>query len=135
MPSESPYRSIAVAATFSPRFHQVLAEANRVRERFAAPLSVIFVGRHNLETERKFADGFKTLHMPADIPILYEQGDPATAILTAARKHHIDLLVAGALEKEVILRPFLGNVARRLAREAVCSVMLFTTPEINPKPL
>ena len=36
MMSETPYRSIAVAATFSPRFHQVLAEANRVCERFGS---------------------------------------------------------------------------------------------------
>jgi nucleotide-binding universal stress UspA family protein len=39
------------------------------------------------------------------------------------------------LEKEVILRPFLGNVARRLVREGSCSVMLFTHPETEPKPL
>jgi nucleotide-binding universal stress UspA family protein len=45
------------------------------------------------------------------------------------------MVVAGALEKEVVLHPFLGNVARRLVREAPCSVMLFTKPMINPKPL
>jgi len=43
--------------------------------------------------------------------------------------------VAGALEKEIVLHPFLGNVARRLVREASCSVILFTHPEKNPKPL
>jgi len=45
------------------------------------------------------------------------------------------MIVAGALEKEVVLHPFLGNVARRLVREATCSVMLFTRPEIKPKSL
>src|SRR5438132_758371 len=30
----SPYRSVAVASTFSPRFEQVLAEAKRIRDRF-----------------------------------------------------------------------------------------------------
>jgi universal stress protein family protein len=34
-----------------------------------------------------------------------------------------------------VLRQFLGNVARRLVREAGCSVMLFTKPEQEPKPL
>ena len=43
--------------------------------------------------------------------------------------------VAGALEKETALHPFLGNVARRLLRDANCSVLLFTHPEIKPKPL
>jgi nucleotide-binding universal stress UspA family protein len=45
------------------------------------------------------------------------------------------MVVAGALEKEVVLHPFLGNVARRLVREAACAVMLFTHPDLKPKPL
>ena len=45
------------------------------------------------------------------------------------------MLVAGALEKEIVLHQFLGNVARRLVREASCSVMLFTHPQKNPKQL
>jgi nucleotide-binding universal stress UspA family protein len=43
--------------------------------------------------------------------------------------------VAGALEKEIVLHSFLGNVARRLVREANCSVILFTHPQKRPKPL
>ena len=130
-----PYRSIAVAAAFSPRFHQVLAEARRVRERFGSTLSMIYVGKHDAATSRKFSDAFAKLKLPADSVIHYEEGEPAAGILAAARKHRIELLVAGALEKEVILRPFLGGVARRLVREAACSVMLFTHPELEPKPL
>jgi len=45
------------------------------------------------------------------------------------------MIVAGALEKEAVLHPFLGNVARRLVREARCAVMLFTRPAIKPRPL
>jgi nucleotide-binding universal stress UspA family protein len=75
------------------------------------------------------------LELPADSPIHYEEGDPAEAILAALARENIDVLVAGALEKEVVLHPFLGNVARRLVREANCSVMLFTHPEKKPKPL
>ena len=60
---------------------------------------------------------------------------PAKAILAALTREKIDMLLAGALEKEVVLHPFLGNVARRLVREANCSVMLFTHPQKNPKPL
>jgi len=133
--SEPPYRSIAVAATFSPRFHQVLAEANRVRARFDAALSMIYVGKSSAETKRKFSEAAARLKLPADSPVHYEEGDPATSILAAVRKLKVELLVAGALEKEAVHRQFLGNVARRLAREAPCSVILFTKPEIEPKPL
>jgi nucleotide-binding universal stress UspA family protein len=133
--SEPAYRSIAVAATFSPRFHQVLAEANRIRERFGATLSVIFVGKRDAATSRKFGDAFQKLRIPSDSVIHFEEGDPATAILAAARKHQIGLLVAGALERQAVHRLFLGNVARRLAQGAACSVMLFTEPELEPKPM
>lgn len=135
MPDSSPYKTVAVATTFSPRFKQVLAEAKRISDRFSADLHLIHVGRRNEETPRKFGEVLAELELPADSPIHYEDGDPAEAILAALAREKIDMLVAGALEKEIVLHPFLGNVARRLVREAHCSVMLFTHPEKNPKPL
>ena len=135
MRASSPYKTIAVATTFSPRFKHVLAEAKRMRDRFSADLHLIHVGRRNDETSRKFGKVLAELELPADSPIHYEEGDPAEAILAALARENIDLLVAGALEKEIVLHPFLGNVARRLVREANCSVMLFTHPEKKPKRL
>jgi len=135
MTEPSPYKSIAVASTFSPRFVQVLAEAKRMRDRFRCDLHVIYVGDRSEETARKFHDVFTQLSLPKESTIHYEQGEPAAAILRALANNKIDLIVAGALEKEVVLHPFLGNVARRLVREAACSVMLFTKPETEPKPL
>lgn len=129
------YRTIAVATTFSPRFEQVLSEAKRIRDRFGSRLNLIYVGECNAETARKFRDVMSQLQLPPDSAIHYHKGDPAEAILKAAAENDVDLVVAGALEKEVVLRPFLGNVARRLVREAACSVMLFTAPERPPRPL
>jgi nucleotide-binding universal stress UspA family protein len=135
MRDSSPYKTIAVATTFSPRFKHVLAEAKRIRDRFGAELHLIYVGRRNEETSRKFSDVLAELELPADSPIHYEEGDPAEAILAALARENIDMLVAGALEKEIVLHSFLGNVARRLVREANCSVILFTAPQKRPKPL
>src|SRR5205814_1141815 len=75
------------------------------------------------------------LQLPGDSPVHYGQGDPADGILRAIADNDVDLIVAGALEKQSALHPFLGNVARRLLREASCSVLLFTNPELKPKPL
>jgi nucleotide-binding universal stress UspA family protein len=130
-----PYNTIAVASTFSPRFKQVLAEAKRIRERFSADLHVIYVGEHNEEIAKKFRDALAQLELPLDSKIHYEEGAPAEAILRALAREKIDMIVAGALEKEVVLHQFLGNVARRLVREALCSVMLFTRPAVKPRPL
>jgi nucleotide-binding universal stress UspA family protein len=132
---DPPYRTVAVASTFSPRFLQVLAEGKRIRDRLASQLHLIYVGKRDEQTTRKFSSAFRQLDLPMDSTIHYHEGDPAVAILEAASVNGIDLIVAGALEKEAVLRQFLGNVARRLVREATCSVMLFTKPERDPKPL
>jgi nucleotide-binding universal stress UspA family protein len=133
---EPPYRTVAVASTFSPRFLQVLAEAKRVRDRLCRELQLIYVGNCDDETAKKFSAALAELELPEDSAIHYQQGeDPAVAILEAIRANHVDLLVAGALEKEVVLRPFLGNVARTLVRKAGCSVILFIKPESEPRPL
>lgn len=132
--SQTPYQSIAVAVTFSPRFHKVLAEANRIRDRLGARLSMIYVGKKDATTTQKFAEAIAKLKLPPDSAVHYEEGEPASGILAGARKLSVELLIAGALEKKAIHRQFLGDVARRLVREATCSVMLFTQPELEPKP-
>jgi nucleotide-binding universal stress UspA family protein len=135
MKHPSPYKTIAVASTFSPRFKQVLSEAKRIRDRFVSDLHVIYVGERNEETAKKFGDAFAQLQLPGNSTIHYEQGEPAEAILRVLVENKIDMIVAGALEKEIVLHRFLGNVARRLVREAACSVMLFTRPEVKPRSL
>jgi nucleotide-binding universal stress UspA family protein len=133
--TEPPYRTVAVASTFSPRFLQVLAEGKRVRDRLCRELQLIYVGERDEETAKRFTDAFVQLALPAESAIHYQLGeDPADAILEAARANEIDLIVAGALEKEMVLRNFLGKVARTLVRKAGCSVILFTKPENEPKP-
>ncbi|HST29905.1 MAG TPA: universal stress protein [Chthoniobacterales bacterium] len=135
MMNPSTYKQIAVASTFSPRFEHVLSEAKRIRDRFGSTLSLIYVGERSDETAKKFSAILDRLKLPTDSPVHYGQGDPAEGILRAIADNDVDLVVAGALEKEAVLHPFLGNVARRLLREAPCSVVLFTHPELEPRPL
>ena len=135
MMNPSGYKKIAVASTFSPRFEQVLSEAGRIRKRFGSTLSLIYIGERTDETTKKFQNILGRFRLPSDSPVHYGQGDPADGILRAIAENNVDLIVAGALEKETALHPFLGNVARRLLRDASCSVLLFTHPELEPKPL
>ncbi len=106
-----------------------------MRDRFSSDLRLIYVGEKNEETAAKFCEALGQLALPKESTIYYQRGEPAAEILRALADNKIDMIVAGALEKEVVLHPFLGNVARRLVREAACSVMLFTEPETEPKPL
>src|SRR5437667_12761047 len=132
MNNPSPYRKIAVPSTFSPRFKQVLAEAKRIRDRFSSDLHLIYVGDRDEETSKKFNDALAQLQLPADSPIHYENGDPGQAILRVLERHKIDVVVAGALAKQVVLHPFLGNVARRLGVDAAGAAMLFTHADMKP---
>src|SRR4029434_10328098 len=99
----SPYRSVAVASTFSPRFEQVLAEAKRIRDRFDSALSLIYVREKSEEISGNFAAALERLSLPKNSPIHYEQGDPATAILRAIERNEIDLIVAGGVAQHATL--------------------------------
>jgi len=75
------------------------------------------------------------LEMPRETRIVWNEGEPAGAIVTAAAKEGVDLLIAGALEgKDVASRSFLGAVARPLAKLARCSLLLLTHPQVGPNP-
>ena len=106
-----------------------------MRDRFGSRLDLIYVGKKSERTVRKFGKVFGELGLPPDSAVHYHEGDPASAILAAAAENGVDLIIAGALEKEVVHRTFLGNVARQLVRQSRCSVMLFTKPEREPAPL
>src|SRR4029078_9845985 len=107
MLNPSPYRSVAVASTFSPRFEQVLAEAKRIRDRFDSELCLVYVGEKSEETSAKFAAALERISLPKNSPIHYEQGDPATAILRAIERHDIDLIVAGGGGNKRVAHPLL----------------------------
>src|SRR5437867_9457144 len=119
MRDPSPYKTIAVASTFSPRFKQVLAEAKRIRERFSAHLHLIYVGEGDEETAKKFRDALAQLQLPPDSAIHYEKGTPAEAILGALAREKIDMIVAGALEKEADRKSTRLNSSHRTISYAV----------------
>src|SRR5438874_1345513 len=127
------FERIAVASTFSPRFLPLLAEAKAFTEMHGAKFSVLHVGERNAENEKQFADAFVQLGIEA--PIHWLSGEPAEALVRCVRENKFDLLIAGALEKEAEGRTFLGQASRVLMREAPCSLLLFTKPSREPKPL
>jgi nucleotide-binding universal stress UspA family protein len=127
------YRSVGVATTFSPRFLAVLAEACRVSRLFTAHLHLIHAAEQSADKDARFHDALARFGLRSDTPIHYRTGDPADAILTVQTELGIDLLIAGALERETVHRNFTGNVARELIRRANADVCLFVAPSEQPK--
>src|SRR5690242_4520915 len=102
-------RRVAAAITISPRMVAVLAAAWHFAERLNASLFVIHGGAPDAQKEAEFRDAIFQLGMPPETRILWNEGEPADAIVTAAEKEVVDLLIAGALEgKDVANRSFLG---------------------------
>jgi nucleotide-binding universal stress UspA family protein len=126
------YRAAGVAITFSPRFLAVLAEARRVSELFAAPLHLIHAAEETPEKNERFHEALARLDMEMSTPIYYRTGDPVEAILAVQKEIGIDVLIAGALERETVHRNFTGNVARELMRRTCADLFLFVEPREQP---
>lgn len=130
-----PFETIAVALGFTPRLEGVLAEAARLSQAFNATLVLMHVGEKTPEKEGtldKLVEklGIEKLHYRL---IWMEEGDPVDTILRLCKLNIVDLLVLGALEKENLLKYYLGSVARNLSRKAKCSVLLLTHPSPEPR--
>src|SRR5207237_8727136 len=72
MANPSPYRTVAVASTFSPRFEQVLSEAKRVRDRFGSDLRLIYVCDTTREVVEELSSALMQLSLPGNSEIDYE---------------------------------------------------------------
>lgn len=123
----------AVAATFSPRFRAVIAEADRISKKFGARLSVLHAGERSDEKVGKFHEAFAALGRD-EVDIYWCEGDtPATALVDAASSEYFDLVIAGALERPNDYRNFTGGVVRELLQRAPCDLLLIPNPvETDP---
>ena len=126
------YRHIATAVAFSPRLGALLAETAARARLLEARVSLIHAGMRTTEKAARLDEAVASAGLPADTEVHWMPGAPDTAILNAVRANDVDLLVAGALEKERPLRYYLGSVAHNLVRESPCSLMLLTEPSDPP---
>lgn len=128
------YQHVGVAAAFSPRLHALLAEAAFHGANFGRRLSLIHAGEQTDEKERQLREALRAVGLPEDTVIHWASGAPAEAIQRVVEQQQIDLLMAGALERERPMRYYLGSVAHNLVREAPCSLLLLTEPSRTPAP-
>lgn len=129
------YNHLGAAIAFSPRLDAVLAEAVHHADVFSSRLSLIHAGSDTPEKEARLREAMQKAGIPEDTNIYWRSGPPASAILSAVEQFDIDVLMAGALEKERPLRYYLGSVAHDLVRESPCSLLLLTEPRTEPKPV
>lgn len=124
------HKRVGLALAFSPRLKSILGEVAYHLPNLGEELSLVHVGPPDEERKAYLNTllpefGFS----PERIHVEWEEGDPSNALNNAIDKLNLNLLVAGALEKEKPLRYYLGTVAHNLVRTASSSLLLLTTPE------
>ena len=129
-------KRIGVAIAFSPRIEAILSETARIKSMLNAEIILIHVGPSG-EKESARLDQLlaKTgLSNRDDVKVFWEQGKPSERIIATCKREKVDLLIAGALKKENLVKYYIGTVARKIIRKAACSVLLLTNPSVSPEP-
>jgi nucleotide-binding universal stress UspA family protein len=118
-----PFETIAVAISFSPRCMPILAEAKRLSDIVGSSLLLLHIGEKTSEKEQELDDMMAEVGVdPNRSRVIWMEGDPVDTILKLCKLNIVDLLVLGALEKENLLKFYIGSIARNISRKAKCSV-------------
>ncbi len=136
-PEEYPlrFKKVALAIAFSPRAEALLFEAVRIVKRLEAKLVLIHVGEMTSDIQKQM-DELLTRSGGQELApeIVSKVGKPVEVILEVCKDQKVELLIAGALQKENLVRYFRGSIARRLVRETSCSILLITNPKKESEP-
>lgn len=127
-----PFKVIGIGATFSPNLKANLYEAARLCLHFNAKLVVIHVGEHTSEKQATFETIIKEFAKDGlASELVFTPGDPVEVILRASAALRIDLLIVGALQRENFVNYYIGSIARKITRNASCSVLLLINPSVK----
>lgn len=129
------FKTIGIGVTFSPNLEANINEAARLALCFGSKLVLIHVGESSEEKStsfRKFLSPFENQGL--EYELFYKSGDPVDVILTSTKEKKVDLLIIGALKKENFLKYYLGSIARKITRQASCSVLLLINPSVDRVP-
>ncbi|MCG8305920.1 MAG: universal stress protein [Cytophagales bacterium] len=129
------YKRIGVAVAFSPRCEAIIEEAARLQKLYDAELVLIHIGEEKPDEKIYLEELVSSSDVNADkLKFIWEKGSPAKKILSVGKKEKIDLLIAGALQKENVVKFYFGSIARSLIRKSKCSILMLIQPTIPPKP-
>ncbi|GIV36491.1 MAG: hypothetical protein KatS3mg032_0870 [Cyclobacteriaceae bacterium] len=127
------FPKIALAAGFTPRLSALLQEASRLAGLWQSSLVLIHAGEQEPGLVQKLHLLMEQAGLnPQHVPVFWESGSPARAILKVCEREGVDLLMAGALQREKAVQYYLGSLARTLLRKSPCSVLMLTNPALLP---
>lgn len=131
----SSFRKIGVAIAFSPRIKGILSEAARFKKLWNADLVLIHVGNHGENEENTLQRLLQETNLTGEngVKVVWQKGKPVEQILATCKQEGVDLILAGALKKENLLKYYIGTIALKILRKADCSVLMLTDPSETPR--
>jgi nucleotide-binding universal stress UspA family protein len=133
--SLNPFKSIGIGVAYSPNLKANLFEAARLSVFFGAKLFLIHVGEASEEKTNMLSIILKSFEKDKlDYEVVFKTGDPVDVILSTSEEKKIDLLILGAVRREQILKYYVGSIARKITRQAKCSILLLIKPSVERVP-
>lgn len=126
-----PFRSIGIGVAFSPNLKANLFEAARLSIFFDAKLFLIHVGEPSEDKTKTLNAILKTFEPDhLNFEVVFKTGDPVEVILSTSEEKNIDLLILGAVQRERLVKYYVGSIARKITRQAKCSILLLIKPAV-----
>lgn len=133
--SLKPFKSIGIGVAYSPNLKANLFEAARLSVFFGAKLFLIHVGEASDEKTRMLSSiltSFEKDHL--NYEVVFKTGEPVDVILSISEEKNIDLLILGAVQRERLVKYYVGSIARKITRQANCSILLLIKPSVERVP-
>ncbi|MHA7056887.1 universal stress protein [Aquimarina sp. M1] len=134
-PLDHKFKTILIGVAFSPNLKNNVYEAMRVVDFFDSNLILVHVGAQTKEKKRvidELISGFS--EDTEKVKIIWREGNPVNVIIKTAKENNADLLMLGATPREGFLRFYIGSIARKITRNAHCSVLLLVKPTEDLRP-
>ena len=133
--STTKFKKIGIGVAFSPNLKANIFEASRLALVMDSELVLVHVGEENEEKKATIDDHLASFsNRKLKYSILFLPGTPVDIILSAIKKHDIDLMILGALKRESFFKYYLGSIAREITRKADCSILLLINPSVDRVP-
>ena len=129
------FKKILVGFAFSPNLKANIYEALRMVHYFEGELVFVHVGNKTAEKESRFKEIVASSPVQSEkIAIHWKVGNPVNTLLEASEEFKVDLIVLGALKRENVVKFYMGSIARKITRQANCSVLLLINPSVERNP-
>lgn len=126
------FKTIGIGVAFSPNLKANIYEAARLSLFFESRLVLIHVGEKSTEKEARLLDILQPfIDQNLNFEIVFKSGNPVDVILSISEEKKVDVLVLGALQKENFVQYYLGTIARKITRQATCSILLLINPSVE----